>query len=270
MAMTPGSPSYFMAATVIGAVVGFVSGLLGKGGSAVTTPALRIFLAVPQYSALASPLPSALPTTVAASLAYKGRGLVDRTALVTTVAIGLPATVLGSLASPYFGGHLLMLLTALLVIGLGVSILLHHETVEEPAQVLARAKGLRLRLGVIGLGVGFLAGLLANTGGVLYAPLFIKWVRMDTKRALATSLMVSAILAIPGTIVHAALGHIDWMLVLALSIGSFPASYLGARLALRLQNVVLLRIYGVALTAFGVYDLFFTERQALLRLFGHS
>jgi hypothetical protein len=73
------------------------------------------------------------------------------------------------------------------------------------------------------------------------------------KRALVTSLLVAPALAVPATIAYAALGHIDWRLVVAI----------------RLQNLTLLRIYGIALTAFGVYDLLHTEREALSRLFGH-
>jgi hypothetical protein len=266
--MRSDAPEYFIATTGIGVVVGFVSGLLGKGGSAVTTPALRVLLDVPRFYALASPLPAALPTTISASLAYRGRGLIDRPALVITSATGLAATLAGSLASPFVGGHALMLLTALVVVGLGVSISLHHEAAPEVAGAPRTIR--RGRLAIIGVAVGLLAGLLANTGGVLYAPLFIKWVGMETKRALATSLVVSAVLAVPGTIAHAALGHVDWRLVLALSVGSAPSSYLGARLAVRLRSVVLLRIYGAALTAFGVYDLLWTEREALARLFGHG
>ncbi|MFO0591376.1 MAG: sulfite exporter TauE/SafE family protein [Polyangiaceae bacterium] len=257
------------AVIAIGAVVGFVSGLLGKGGSAVTTPALRVLLDVPRFIALASPLPAALPTTLSASLAYRGRGLIDWTAFAITCAVGLPATILGSFASPLVGGHTLMLLTALFVTGLGISMFFHKEAAETREDV-QRTPARRARLAVIGLLVGFLAGLLANTGGVLYAPLFIQWVRMETKRALATSLVVASALAIPGTIVHAALGHVDWSLVVALAIGGIPSSYFGARVALRLRSDTLLRIYGVALTAFGLYDLLYTEREAILRLFGHG
>jgi uncharacterized membrane protein YfcA len=262
------SLSYFAAATALGAVVGFVSGLLGKGGSAVTTPALRVLLDTPRFFALASPLPAALPTTLSASLAYRGRGLIDWTVFAITCAVGVPATIVGSLVSPFVGGHTLMLMTAVFVAGLGVSILVHREPAE-PSPKWGTPWAQRTRLVVIGLGVGFLAGLLANTGGVLYAPLFIKWLRMETKRALATSLLVAAALAVPATIAHAALGHIDWRLVAALAIGGIPSSYLGAWTAIRLRNLTLLRIYGIALTAFGVYDLLHTEREALSRLFGH-
>jgi uncharacterized membrane protein YfcA len=255
-----------VAATGAGAAVGFLSGLLGKGGSAVTTPVLRVFLDVPRFFALASPLPAALPTTLSALLAYRGHGLVDRRAFAITCATGLPATVLGSLASPFVGGHTLMLLTAVFVMGLGLGMLVRPEDALQAGH--ERPGRERARLAVVGLGVGFLAGLLANTGGVLYAPLFIRWVGMEVKRALATSLLVSAALAVPGTLAHAALGHVDWSLVLALSIGSIPSSYLGASLAIRLRSPTLLRIYGLSLTAFGLYDLLYTEREALARLFG--
>jgi len=266
--MQPPDWGTLLPATAIGAAVGFFSGLLGKGGSAVTTPALRVFLDVPRFYALASPLPAALPTTVSASFAYRGRGLIDRTAMRITLATGFPATIAGAVASRWVGGHTLMLLTALLVMGLGLGILIQHDELVAP-EPLPHGPYVRRLVG-IGLGVGFLAGLLANSGGVLYAPLFIQWARMETKRALATSLVISAVLAIPGTVTHAALGHVDWALVLALSIGSVPTSYFGARLALRLRSAVLLRIYGLALLAFGAYDLLFTERVAIARLLGHG
>jgi hypothetical protein len=267
--LDPGSPAYYTAAALIGAVVGFMSGLLGKGGSAVTTPALRVFLGVPRFFALASPLPAAIPTTLSAAFAYRRLDLVDWPTVWITSALGIPTAVAGSWASQWVGGHMLMLLTSIFVTGLGVSMLRHPEDVPA-AEVPDGKHNLHFKLAVIAVGVGFLSGLLANTGGVLYAPLFIQWVRMDTKRALATSLIVSAVLAVPGTITHWWLGHIDWMLVVALSVGTLPCSYLGARLAIRMKNATLLRVYGVALTLFGLFDLLYTEREAIAWLFRRS
>ena len=105
--------------------------------------------------------------------------------------------------------------------------------------------------------------MLANTGGVLYAPLFIMLLGMEVKRALATSLIVAAVLAVPGTLAHWYLGHIDWRLAAALSIGAIPCSYLGARLAIAIRSGTLVTIYGIALTFFGLYDLLYTERALL-------
>jgi uncharacterized membrane protein YfcA len=249
----------------IGAGVGFLSGLLGKGGSAVTTPLLRVFLGVPEFAALASPLPSAIPTALSASWAYRGRGLVDAEAVKITCGWGIPATVAGSLLSHWVGGKPLMVLTALFVMSLGVSLSIHgHAMPTDIDEDAPRPAGERLKLTVIALGVGVFSGLLANTGGILYAPLFIQWVRMPVKRALATSLVVSAVLAVPGVLTHWWLGHVDWRIVVLLSVGAIPCSYMGAHLAMRMKSRTLIRVYGALLVAFGLYDLFFTEGLAAL------
>jgi uncharacterized membrane protein YfcA len=52
------------------------------------------------------------------------------------------------------------------------------------------------------------------------------------RRALGTSLVAVVVLVIPGTIVHAVLGNIDWRVALFLVIGSLPGARLGATVAL--------------------------------------
>lgn len=80
---------------IIGAAIGFLSGLLGKGGSAITTPSLQIFAHINPFSALASPLPAALPTTISALFAYRGTKLINTRVVISTILIGIPATVAG-------------------------------------------------------------------------------------------------------------------------------------------------------------------------------
>lgn len=94
--------------------------------------------------------------------------------------------------------------------------------------------------------VGLLSGLLANSGGFLLAPLFLTVLRLPIARALGTSLAVASALAVPGTVVHAWLGHIDWALVATLAITSVPLSLVGARLALRTDPQRLERGHGAA------------------------
>ena len=244
------SGSFFAGTLAIGSIVGFLSGLLGKGGSAVTTPALQIFLNVPDYLALASPLPATLPTLLSAAWAYRGKDLVDWRVTRLTVLWGVPATLAGSFLSEYVGGHPLMIMTGLMVLGLGVSLLFKGGEAKPASHPHAAWS-----IVAISLGVGGLSGLLANTGGILFGPLFIRALGMPPKRALATSLVVSAALAVPGMGAHMLLGHIDWLIVLALSLAAIPSSYLGARLALSLRDKTLVRVYGFLLALFGLYDL---------------
>lgn len=240
---------------IIGAIVGFLSGLLGKGGSAITTPSLQMFAKVNPFYALASPLPATLPTTLSAAFAYKDEDLINKKVVAISILCGIPTTLLGSYLSSYFKGHILMILTAVFVLSLGVSFLMSFS---ETAFSNTKADVPLWKILVVAGGVGFLSGLLANSGGVLFGPLFIRFLKMPTKQALASSLLVAAGLAIPGTIEHWYLGHINWWIVLLLSASSIPFSYLGARSAIKIDSKVLEKIFAVMLILFGVFDLFYT------------
>ena len=70
---------------------------------------------------------------------------------------------------------------------------------------------------------------------------------MPLRRALGTSLVVIVALAIPGTIVHWILGHIDWAIFLSLAIGVIPGARLGATIALGVRERTLRLLVGVFL-----------------------
>jgi uncharacterized membrane protein YfcA len=235
----------------IGAAVGFLSGLFGKGGSAVATPLLSV-VGIPPIVAVASPLPGVIPSTLAASYAYWRENLQDWRVIRWSVAVGIPATAFGAYASRWTGGEPLVIATEVILMVLGARFLLH------PADPLERAPSEHPPLGrtlVVAAVVGALSGLLANGGGFLLAPLYVVALRLPLKQAFACSLTVATALAIPGTIVHAALGHIDWAIVGLFSITAVPLSYLGARVALRTRGRRLERIYGAGLLALGVVTL---------------
>ena len=111
----------------------------------------------------------------------------------------------------------------------------------------------RVRLALIAAGVGFISGLLANAGGFLLAPAYIRLLKLPIKKSFACSLAVSAVLAVPGTIIHAYLGHISWTVTGLIALGSVPCSLLGARIAIRSRSSSLTRMYGLFLTALGAF-----------------
>jgi len=231
----------------IGAGVGFFSGLFGRGGSAIATPLLYA-AGFPAIVSLAAPLPAALPSTLVASWAYWNTGLVDWEAVGWCLGVGLPATALGALATRWIDGAALVLVTDLVAIALGVRFVLRPGS---PQEIVKPVAAYRARLACVAAGVGIASGLLANSGGFLLVPLFLTALRMPIKTALATSLAVSAALAVPGTIVHWALGHIDWTLVAVYAVSSVPLSYLGARIAIRTQGRRLERWFGVFIAVLG-------------------
>ena len=75
-------------------------------------------------------------------------------------------------------------------------------------------------------------------------PAFTSWVRMPIKAALATSLACVGVLAVPGLITHAALGHINWLYAFPLCVGVVPGARLGAHLTIRSEDRTLRLLVG--------------------------
>ncbi len=239
---------------LIGAGVGFLGGMFGKGGSAIATPLLAA-VGVPAIIAVASPLPATIPGTLVAYRRYHGSGFSDVRVIRWSLVYGVPATVAGALVTHWIGGHFLVKLTDVIVAVLGVRII--FQSVRH-AQSSARREPTdnMLRLALVAVAVGFLAGLLANAGGFLLVPLYLAVLNLPIKKALACSLAVASVLAVPGTIVHAALGHVDWTVAAVFGAASIPLSGLGARTAVRMNPEKLEWIYGAGLLTLGV-SLFF-------------
>jgi len=229
----------------LGAAVGFLGGLFGKGGSAVATPLLAA-LGVPAFAAVASPLPATIPATVVAADRYRRSGLVDRRLVLWSLAAGLPATLVGAVATRWVSGEGLVVLSEVVLVGIGVRVLVGRS----PAPALDTPTP-TARIVAVGAAVGLAGGLLANAGGFLLAPLYLLVARLPIKRALGASLAVSAVLAVPGTVVHAWLGHVDWAVTLVFALGAVPLSRLGSRVALRAPSARLERVYGAGLVALG-------------------
>lgn len=250
----------YLGALVTGAVIGFLGGLFGKGGSAVATPLLSL-LGFPGFIAVASPLPATVPSTVIASAEYSRSRLLDWEIVWWSVGIGTPAIIAGSFLSHLVGARPLLALTGVLVLGFGLSFLFFPKDRSLAKAAAENPEGLRpsywrIRLSAVAMLVGLISGLLANAGGFLLVPSYTEFLKQPMKKAFACSLAVSSVLAIPGTIVHAYLGHISWLVTLMVAVGSVPFSYLGARLAIRTRAAKLERWYGLALTTLGAFFLF--------------
>ncbi len=238
----------------IGALVGFLGGLFGKGGSAIATPLLSVAGVAP-IAAVASPLPSTIPGTLVAAYAYWEERLVDWRIVRWSIPVGVPATVAGAYATRWIGGTPLVIATEIVVAALGARFLLYPS---DPHELASEPPAPRTRMVLVALTVGLVSGLLANGGGFLLAPLYVVVLRVPIKAAFASSLVVAAALAVPGTIVHALLGHIDWGVVAVFGVTAIPLSYVGGRVAVRTHSARLERIYGAGLLVIGLGTLLVT------------
>lgn len=257
------------AVLTIGVVVGFLGGLFGKGGSAIATPLLSL-AGIPGFIAVAAPLPATVPGTAIAAVQYRKSHLLDRQIVLWSIAFGVPATIVGSYVTRFTGSAPLLIITGVMVFAFGVSFLFFpKERYHKPAVYAETPEQRTLfwqcKLVLISIGIGLISGLLANSGGFLLAPSYARILNQPIKKAFACSLAVSVFLALPGTIVHAYLGHIDWTVTVVLALGSVPCSSLGAKVAIKSNASRLERWYGLALTALGAFFLFsFCSKSGLI------
>jgi len=242
------SPAHVAIGVAIGLVSGVLAGLFGVGGGILMTPGIQVLLGAPPIVALATPLPAIFPTALAGALAYRRGGELDTRAAAWLVGPGLVGAALGAWLTDLVDTNLLLLVTALLLGWQAVAIIrdARRPGWREPREATPPI------LGGIGAVAGFVSGLLGIGGGLVMVPLLAGWLGMPLKRALGTSLLVIVALVVPGTIVHAALGHIDWGICLALMVGGVPGARLGAALALGAKERTLRLVVGGGLLAIAV------------------
>jgi hypothetical protein len=216
-----------------GLVAGAMSGAFGVGGAILTTPAVQVLLGARPIVAVGTPLPVIFPTTLSGMQAYRRAGHIDGRAVKWAAPPGALGAAGGALLTKVIDARILLLATAVLIGWQAVRVGRGRSAAEEPGR---RVRPSGPALAAMGLGAGFASGLLGIGGGVVMVPVMSGILRMPLKRALGTSLVVIAFMVIPGTAVHAALGHIDWAIFLWLSIGVVPGAAIGSRWAIRARE----------------------------------
>lgn len=240
-------------AILIGCVTGFVSAFFGIGGSSVDTPLIRTFLGLPPLEALATPLPLTMLTATMALFAFRKHHLVDLRLASLTLATGVPGMILGSLLTQYISGKFLMLLTATVLLLVGVDFIVKDLTERSFAGRRAEPHPPAWLVLLLSAAVGLLSGVLANGGGIFFVPVFVVIYGLPVKEAIATSLAVVTVMALPGSAIQIALGHVNFPNMISLGIGIIPFAYLGARLDIKSRSKTILLMYGLVLSTFAVY-----------------
>ena len=105
---------------------------------------------------------------------------------------------------------------------------------------------------LVGLLGGLLSGVFGVGGGIIMVPLFVFWLGLEQRRAIATSLVAIVPIALAGMLGYAAGGAVDWQAGLALGIGGVVGGQLGVWLLPRVP----VRILQVLFAAILIYSAF--------------
>lgn len=242
-----------------GIATGVMSGTFGVGGAVISTPAIRA-LGCSAALAVGTTLPSILPGAITGSWRHRHGELIQWKVVAFTAPSGIVAAILGAWVSPRIpgDGHLLMVLTALLLMWSSINMIRSvssHEprdSAEHDHDKTNLRNSQSFLATLTGLVAGSLSGLLGVGGGIIMVPLFRRWLALPMKNAVATSLICVGCFAIPGTITHSIEGGIDWRFAILLTIGVVVGAPFGSKMALKMSDKKLQRVFGLFLAAVAV------------------
>lgn len=243
-----------------GALIGFLAGLFGIGGGAISVPVFyEIFQTLGHAPDVAMPmavgtsLAVIIPTSLLSSRAHFKRGSVDMDLLRLWALPVLLGVVIGSAIARH-ADPLVFQVVFIIVAGVNAVKLLSGGSGWRVSDTLPSRSVLRL----YGAGVGLLSALMGIGGGAV-SNLILTLHNVPIHRAVSTSAGVGVLIAIPGTVGYMAAGWgrpdlppdaIGFVSLAAFAL-TMPASVLttrfGVALAHRLSRPWLERAFGVFL-----------------------
>lgn len=247
---------------ILGAAVGFLSGVFGIGGGFLLTP-LLILIGVPHPIAVASSANQLVGASVSGAVAHWRRGNVDIAMAVVMLIGGLGGSVVGV----WLFGLLLRWGQVDLFISLAYAILLGTVgslmLVESSRALLHRRAAVPRRLHqhnwmhglpfkmrfrrsklyisallplVLGLAVGVISAVMGVGGGFVMVPAMIYILGMPTSMVPGTSLFQIIFVAAAVTVLQAYENHtVDLVLALILLVGGVIGAQLGSRVGAKLH-----------------------------------
>ena len=246
---------------VLGALLGFATGLTGVGGAALTIPALVFLLGFSTVGSVAVSFPFVAVIKLFGFFQHRRQGTFHLRLSLALLVGSIPATVLGVLVISRlfdrFGEELdlwLNLSIGALIIA-SISLLLvqtrsANRSDDSEDETFGRPQWLR---GVaLGFPMGAIIGATSVGAGSIMITLCLIVYRISTAKIVGSSIGVSLALMIVGAVGYSGTDLVDYWAVLYLSIGGVPGVILGSKLINRLPQTVLLRLVALAVVAAGL------------------
>ncbi|MBN9202967.1 sulfite exporter TauE/SafE family protein [Methylibium petroleiphilum] len=247
-------------AVLIGFGVGAIVGMTGVGGGSLMTPLMLGVFGLPPAVAIGTDLWFAGLTKISGSIAHWRQQHIDHGILKQLLMGSIPAA-LATIALMHATGVTKAWASAL-TLALGIALLITAVTVAY--RQAWHAVGLKLERWLpqerkaawtvaSGVVLGVLVSLSSIGAGAIGATLILLLhPRIETRRLVGTDIAHAVPLTLVAGIGHATLGHVDWLLLVTLLVGSIPGIWIGAQLTRQLPDRLVRGFLCTALVAAGV------------------
>lgn len=230
-----------LAVTAIGALAGIVGSLVGAGGGVVIIPLATAFLRLSQHQAHGTSLAAVTCSATVASVGYfRVGGFVDWTSAGLITTAGLITASAGASSTANYDARQLRRRFGMFLVA--VSAVLLSRALWLPGEGMLSWQDRRfatLPVLALGLGTGYISGLLGVGGGTLVVPAMTLLFGMNQKMAQGTALAAMIAPSLRGALTHFRLGHVVLRLLPWLILGSTFGSLVGSFIATRIADAML-------------------------------
>jgi uncharacterized membrane protein YfcA len=229
-----------LAASLLALLIGVTLGALGGGGSIVTLPVLVYVDGVDPKQAVGMSLAIVGATSLFGAYLHSRYGNFSWRSALHFGSAGIAGSLTGSMLTHLIPSPVLVALFAILMLFAGGLMFTGRMVEFEGPPCSLR------RLLVTGFGVGILSGFLGVGGGFLIVPALVWFTRLDTRRAVGTSLGIIACNSAAGLIGQRRFVHFSWPLTGRFVVVSLIGMAIGVALASRTPTRMLRRVFAVA------------------------
>lgn len=241
-------------AVLAGAVIGLSMGALGGGGSILAVPVLVYALYLDPQAATTASLVIVGVTAIVAAISHARAGRVDWRAAVVFGALGIPASIAGSLLNRAVDPQVLLLAFAGLMLVAAAAMYRRSRGSDQTSTTRSPAAVTRVvRVVVVALVVGFLTGFLGVGGGFLIVPALVLAMGFGMPTAVGTSLVIISITSLAAFVERLGHGAIAWEVIVPFTAAAIAGSLLGKRLSERVSGATLTRAFAALLVVVAGY-----------------
>ncbi|MGE5176482.1 MAG: TSUP family transporter [Hyphomicrobiales bacterium] len=228
----------------LGLVSGALGGMMGVGGGILLVPLLTHLLGEPQHDAQATSLAFIIVAALIGVVPYFAHGRLDLGLAAVLAAGAVVGVVAGARVAHGTPAAWLRRAFGVAIVATAVRLL-----AAPPAHAAEAALWPWFVNVGVGLGVGFLAGLLGIGGGTILVPLLVLAQGVPQHVAQGVALLMIVPVGLVGALTYARSGHVAGRDLPGLLVGGAAGAFFGAQLAQSLRGPTLSRLFAVFLIA---------------------
>lgn len=232
---------YITVIFALGFIGSFLSGMLGVGGSIIKYPLLLYIpplfglVAFTAHEVSGISAVQVLFASLAGVWAYRKSGLLNRELILYMGVAILIGSFIGSYGSGFLSEDAVNIVYGLLAVTAAVMMFIPRKTVEDTTEITFN----KALASILALIVGIGSGIVGAAGGFLLVPIMLTVLKIPTRITIATSLAITFISSIGGSVGKVMTGQVDYWPAFIMIIASMIAAPLGAKVGQKMNVKIL-------------------------------